>query len=183
MTMEPGQRSDTSRSDVDLVRSMALSSAELWHEILERLREVQESQVRLAGAIETLGTMVRDALAPEAQPVLGAHSPRAGLAPGTATGSGADRPASILPGRPSEPRAAAGEDPVAPSAADTPASSTGAPEPPLLGGRPPGPSSLPPIASLGARPAYEGVPNFSGSRSPSWTRYSGSRLRPLLPTV
>lgn len=43
--------------------SMATSSTGLWREILERLREVQESQAKLADAIEVLGLMVQDALA------------------------------------------------------------------------------------------------------------------------
>ncbi|MGA2519739.1 MAG: hypothetical protein ABSG81_02845 [Acidimicrobiales bacterium] len=90
MTLEPGRAGERGPADTDLIRSMALSSAELWHEILERLREVQESQVRLAGAIETLGTMVRDALSPESQPVIGAHSRGASLErPASAIAAGA----------------------------------------------------------------------------------------------
>ena len=69
-------------SSGELVRSMALSSAELWHEILERLREVQESQARLAVAIEGLSVMFRDAIAPDDQPIVGAHSKGASLARG-----------------------------------------------------------------------------------------------------
>lgn len=49
-------------ADVDLVRSVAVSSAELWHEILLRLSEVQQSQIILARSIEELGTIVRDAV-------------------------------------------------------------------------------------------------------------------------
>jgi hypothetical protein len=44
---------------------MAMSSTGLWREILERLREVQESQAKLADAIEVLGLMVQDALGSE----------------------------------------------------------------------------------------------------------------------
>ena len=65
-------------SDVDLVRSMALSSAELWHEILERLTQVQESQAALARAIETLGLIVRNALSggrPSPAPAPGPAAP------------------------------------------------------------------------------------------------------------
>jgi hypothetical protein len=38
---------------------MALSSAELWHDVLQRLAEVQESQVILARAVAELGGMVK----------------------------------------------------------------------------------------------------------------------------
>ncbi len=61
-------------SSGELVRSMALSSAELWHEILERLHEMQESQAKLASAIEGLSVMFKDAIAPDDQPIVGAHS-------------------------------------------------------------------------------------------------------------
>jgi hypothetical protein len=61
MTMESRQPEETG-SNADLVRSAALSSADLWHEILERLNEVQEGQLRLARAIESLGLIVCDAL-------------------------------------------------------------------------------------------------------------------------
>jgi hypothetical protein len=59
--MESRQPEETG-SNADLVRSAALSSADLWHEILERLNEVQEGQLRLARAIESLGLIVCDAL-------------------------------------------------------------------------------------------------------------------------
>ena len=61
MTMESRQP-EGAGSNSDLVRSAALSSADLWHEILERLNEVQEGQLRLARAIESLGMIVCDAL-------------------------------------------------------------------------------------------------------------------------
>ena len=82
MTKDSSHHEDQSASTADLVRSAALSSAELWHEILERLRDVQESQVRLAAAIEGLGLMVRDALGAGAvHPSLETSSDRgAGLA-------------------------------------------------------------------------------------------------------
>jgi hypothetical protein len=124
MTMESGRDQGQPPADVDLVRTMALSSAELWHEILERLREVQESQVRLAGAIETLGEMVRDALVPDAQPVLGAHSRGASLARATAP------PLGVLP----DPGPAAG--PVAEPRSFLP--------PPPVEARVPGPRQSPP---------------------------------------
>ncbi len=65
----------------DLVRSMDLSSPRLWHEILERLREVQEGQAKLADAIEVLGFMVQDALESETHATIAAPDPDPGLAP------------------------------------------------------------------------------------------------------
>src|SRR5580704_18300368 len=61
MTIEHGPP-EGRPSSADVVRSMAGSSPAPWHEILERLREVQESQVKLADAIEVLGLMVQDAI-------------------------------------------------------------------------------------------------------------------------
>jgi len=69
MTMESRQPEGTG-SNADLVRSAALSSADLWHEILERLNEVQEGQLRLARAIESLGKIVCDALSVNPQSAL-----------------------------------------------------------------------------------------------------------------
>ena len=68
-TMESRQPEGTG-SNNDLARSAALSSADLWHEILERLNEVQEGQLRLARAIESLGMIVCDALAVDPQAAL-----------------------------------------------------------------------------------------------------------------
>ncbi len=62
------------RADVELVRSVALSSAELWHEILQRLTEVQQSQIILARSIEELGTIVRDAVTIQAPGLASARS-------------------------------------------------------------------------------------------------------------
>ncbi len=70
MTMESGQH-EAQPSSADLVRSTASASAELWHEILGRLRVVQESQATLADAIEALGLMVQDALGSESQAKIG----------------------------------------------------------------------------------------------------------------
>ena len=89
MTMESRQPEGTG-PNADLVRSAALSSADLWHEILERLNEVQEGQLRLARAIESLGMIVCDALSVNPQSALsGAEqtslarpSPRVQLAAG-----------------------------------------------------------------------------------------------------
>jgi len=69
MTMESRLPEGTG-SNSDLVRSAALSSADLWHEILERLNEVQEGQIRLARAIESLGMIVCDALSVNPQAAL-----------------------------------------------------------------------------------------------------------------
>src|ERR1700722_2621099 len=70
MTMESPQPEEA-ESNSDLVRSAALSSADLWHEILGRLNEVQEGQLKLARAIESLGMIVCDALAVNPQAALG----------------------------------------------------------------------------------------------------------------
>jgi len=127
VTIEPGdgERGSAGRGpqDVDLVRTMALSSAELWHEILERLREVQESQARLASAIETLGGMVRDALAPDARPVLGAHSQRAPLAQVSGEQSAAPALSWMTA---SAPPASASEPPVGPPPTDAQSAWSGA---------------------------------------------------------
>src|SRR5580658_3470585 len=69
MTVESRQPEGTGANS-DLVRSAALSSADLWHEILQRLNEVQEGQLRLARAIESLGMIVCDALSIDPQSVL-----------------------------------------------------------------------------------------------------------------
>src|SRR5580704_1847556 len=69
MTMESRQPEGTG-SNSDLVRSAALSSADLWHEILERLNEVQEGQLKLARAIESLGMIVCEALSVNPQALL-----------------------------------------------------------------------------------------------------------------
>ncbi|HVC71728.1 MAG TPA: hypothetical protein VNC61_15850 [Acidimicrobiales bacterium] len=69
MTMESRQP-EGAGSNSDLVRSAALSSADLWHEVLERLNEVQEGQIRLARAIESLGMIVCDALSVNPQAAL-----------------------------------------------------------------------------------------------------------------
>ena len=68
MTIESGHH-EAQPFLADLARPTA-SSAELWHEILGRLRVVQESQITLAGSIETLGLMVRDALGSQSDPEL-----------------------------------------------------------------------------------------------------------------
>ena len=58
-------------SPTDLIRSMALSSAELWHDVLQRLNEVQQGQRVLARAVAELGAMVQVSLAQSgAAPVL-----------------------------------------------------------------------------------------------------------------
>ena len=71
MTIE-GDRDDDQPPppDVDELDVMAVSapSEALWHEVLERLRTVQDNQAKLAGAVESLGSVVRDALGPDAVP-------------------------------------------------------------------------------------------------------------------
>lgn len=76
MTMESRQPEE-SDSKTGLVRSTAPSSADLWHEILGRLNEVQEGQLRLARAIESLGMIVCDALAVNPQAALAGRQPTA----------------------------------------------------------------------------------------------------------
>ena len=49
-------------SPSELVKSMAISSAELWHEILDRLTQVQQSQAALARSIDDLGSIIKSAL-------------------------------------------------------------------------------------------------------------------------
>jgi len=46
----------------DLIRSVALSSAELWNDVLQRLGELQDSQVLLAQAVSELGSLVHSSL-------------------------------------------------------------------------------------------------------------------------
>ena len=114
------------RADVELVRSVALSSAELWHEILQRLTEVQQSQIILARSIEELGTIVRDAVTIQAP---GLASPRSA----TMT---VPLPSAPVPEHSAE-VAAAGElaagatsaQPAGPELTDTPASDPAASEP------------------------------------------------------
>ncbi len=49
-------------SPSELVKSMAISSAELWHEVLDRLTQVQQSQIALAHSIDDLGSIIKSAL-------------------------------------------------------------------------------------------------------------------------
>ncbi|HXW33244.1 MAG TPA: hypothetical protein VEJ87_01615, partial [Acidimicrobiales bacterium] len=69
MTVESHQP-DFTPSNAELVRTMALSSAELWHELLQRLTEVQQSQIALARSIEELGGIVRHALSGDNTPAI-----------------------------------------------------------------------------------------------------------------
>ncbi len=77
MTRESGHHEEP--LSADLVRSTAPPSAELWHEILERFRGVQERQTTLSGVIETLELTVNDAHGSEAQAKLGTHSDEVAL--------------------------------------------------------------------------------------------------------
>ena len=98
MTMESRQPEE-GQSGSGLVPSSALSSADLWHEILGRLNEVQEGQIKLARAIESLGMIVCDALSVSPQAALGggeatalARPPqRVSLAAGPSAPAGAEQ--------------------------------------------------------------------------------------------
>ncbi|MHB8439968.1 MAG: hypothetical protein ACYDD4_12520 [Acidimicrobiales bacterium] len=57
-TPEPGGQLITT----DLIRSAAVSSAELWNDMLQRLAELQATQAELAQAIAEIGVVVREAL-------------------------------------------------------------------------------------------------------------------------
>jgi len=61
MTMESHEQTDQPSAG-ELVRTMAISSAELWQDLLDRLAQVQASQAALARAIEELGSLVRNVL-------------------------------------------------------------------------------------------------------------------------
>ncbi|MHB8264165.1 MAG: hypothetical protein ACYDGY_10570 [Acidimicrobiales bacterium] len=54
--------SEGQATSTELVKSMALSSAELWREVLDRLTQVQQSQSALARSIDDLGTIIKAAL-------------------------------------------------------------------------------------------------------------------------
>ncbi len=69
MTIESLQPNETP-SDTDLIRSMAVSSAELWHEMLDRLTQIHESHIILARAVEELGTIVRQSMSGAPLPAL-----------------------------------------------------------------------------------------------------------------
>lgn len=110
-----GATATVDRPDVDLVRSAALSSAELWHEILQRLSDVQESQSTLAQSIEELGSIMRDAIAHMA-PSLASPARRAIVvghdSPLAIDALAVDSPAPELP---SDPIAAAEHDALGPA--------------------------------------------------------------------
>src|SRR5579864_1675850 len=80
------------------------SSVEQWQEILRRLREVHDSQARLAEAIEDLGIKVDGALGPEATSKVEAHANAVTVDPASpntilAAPSGIPSP-SVSPGQP-----------------------------------------------------------------------------------
>src|ERR1700681_2024737 len=81
MTRENGQHESQPAAPVDGMGTTTSSSEELWLEIPERLREVQESQARLAGAIQGLGVMIQDTLGPEATEEIAAPIPGLTLDP------------------------------------------------------------------------------------------------------
>jgi hypothetical protein len=70
MTMESRQ-TEGPESNSGPVRSATPSPADLWQEILVRLNEVQEGQLRLARAIESLGMIVSESLSISPQAALG----------------------------------------------------------------------------------------------------------------
>jgi len=147
--------------DLHLVRSMALSSAELWHEVLRRLAEVQQSQLRLNQSIEQLTATVRTLVVegqgrgvPDGAMVAGAALPQALPAGGDPWRADA----ASLPGQPA--RAEPPLPPGAPAATDIalpaeppPVAPPGAATPwalavwPPAGGGEPADASTPPDAS------------------------------------
>jgi hypothetical protein len=82
-----------------LVRTMAVSSAELWQELLDRLDRVQRSQTELARAIDELGRLVRQAMgtASTSQEAITAPPPAELTAPASAQRSAGE------PSRPAPP--------------------------------------------------------------------------------
>jgi hypothetical protein len=71
---------DGPQNATEIIRSMALSSAELWHDVLQRLSEMQEGQLLIAQAIADLGAVVQE-LSTSVAPLLG-PSPQLALAAG-----------------------------------------------------------------------------------------------------
>lgn len=158
------------------MRSMALSSAELWHDLLQRLTEVQESQAALARAIEDLGSIVRSALSSVGstgtRPALGPENLQEGLEPGpprpSAQTPAAPRTPAALGAKPDVLSALLGSPPTPTYPAPAPASTAPGAKPPDAGGAdeghfdsfappPPGPS----MAASGAAPgatSMQGIP-------------------------
>ena len=86
---------DTSQNATDVIRSMALSSAELWHDVLARLAEVQEGQLLIAKAIADLGAVVgelQSARAAGELPAAGSATSLLALGAGSPEDVTADRP-------------------------------------------------------------------------------------------
>lgn len=106
--------------DLELVRSMALSAAELWHDVLRRLAEVQHSQRQLTASIEALTSTVRHLVvdghvaeapadlpaAPPPLPAPGAATPWAAAVWPPAAGSPSAEGREDAAGPPPDPRAA-----------------------------------------------------------------------------
>lgn len=58
----PERHGPDSALATDLIKSMAVSSAELWHDVLQRLTELQTSQVLLAQAIAEMSAVMHESL-------------------------------------------------------------------------------------------------------------------------
>ncbi|MHB8680571.1 MAG: hypothetical protein ACYDA2_00540 [Acidimicrobiales bacterium] len=83
----------------DLIRSMAISSAELWNDVLQRLAELQESQLVLAQAVADLGAVVRESLPAAGHDALAAGSSILALESGVAASTPLSEPEPALKGR------------------------------------------------------------------------------------
>lgn len=78
------------QSPTEMIRSMALSSAELWHDTLQRLAEMQEGQILIAQALADLGAVVGElATRLDLLPLAGSHA---------ALDAGAPEPAALEAG-------------------------------------------------------------------------------------
>ncbi len=88
MTTQNPQGSHSDNETADLVRSVALSSARLWEEVLERLVRVERSQVEITQTLSRLqaalpsGAVQQAELAGRVGPALGLPSAPAPLRPG-----------------------------------------------------------------------------------------------------
>ena len=164
-------------SPSELVKSMAISSAELWHEILDRLTQVQQSQAALARSIDDLGSIIKNALpslaeatsttqtlpppaaqqaqVPTLPPSLAPMSPQAGttsmVQPPSVAGSSVSSP-TIHPG--AIPGAPSGGTLTNPFLSQTPPRGPSTPGTPPIAppgsGMPPMPPGTPPVAPPGA---------------------------------
>jgi hypothetical protein len=145
MTME-SPHPDLQPSSQDVIRTLALSSAELWHEALQRLSDVQQGQAVLARSIEELSSVLRQALATGQVP--GAAG--AGDEPARAlAGPGGNGATSLTPPPPPLPPAVVSDLDSAPPL-DVPAASVETPATPLDLAPPP-----PPVVAVTPDPVSE----------------------------